>query len=132
MKTADAFFIFTDHLDCLTGNFTCSHTFHILHNFFSHFFSTFIYVKSECFSYNFFSQMGRQVKTCRPLLIYGTVTALSLKIFYLCKCFISVWLCILTLLIWLFFILLFKAYQDNITSDLAYIAKGDHIFLFSS
>ena len=49
-----------------------------------------------------------------------------------CYCFISVWLCILTLLIWLFFILLFKAYQDNITSDLAYIAKGDHIFLFSS
>ena len=70
MKTADAFFIFTNHCDCLTGNFTCSHTFHILHNFFSHFFSTFIYVKSECFSYNFFSQTGRHGKPCRPLLIY--------------------------------------------------------------
>ena len=113
MKTADAFFIFTDHLDCLTGNFTCSHILHILHNFFSHFFSIFIYVKSECFSYNFFSQIGRQVKTYRPLLVYGT--------FY-----------ILALLIRLFLFFLFKAYQDNVTSDLAYITKRDHIFLFPS
>lgn len=37
-----------------------------------------------------------------------------------------------TFLIWFFLFFFLKAYQDDITSDLAHVAKWDHVLFFSS
>ena len=57
------------------------HTFFTFYTTFSHIFSVYLFtLKANAFHTTFSHQIGRQVKTCRPLLVYGTFYILALLI----------------------------------------------------
>ena len=101
---------------------TLLHNLHIFaQNFFSHFFSIFITVKANAFI-QLFSQIGRQVKPSQPLLVYRDFFS-SCILYSSFQHFLSGFS----------FSFLFKAYQDNIISNLGHTSQNGitySVFLF--